>query len=97
MFSGGVHFTMKEPEGWKTLLNYGAVIMFLTMPVIVMVIQLIALAYPNWLSQQLPQEEFKHLIEFQRALAILVFGLSGLRTWEVVHDHKNGKVKHEGS
>ena len=81
---------MKENEGWKTLLNYGAVIMFLTMPVVVMVIQIFALAYPSWLSQQLPQEEFKHLIEFQRALAFLVFGLSGLRTWEVVKE-KNGK------
>jgi len=83
--------TIKEPQGWKTILNYGAVIMFLTMPLLVMCIQLIALAFPKLLSQELPQTEFKHLIEFQRALAVLVFGLSGLRTWEVVHNHRNGK------
>ena len=80
--------TAKGEPLWKTVLIWGCVIMFLTMPVLVMVIQLYALENPKWLSQELPQSEFKHLIEFQRALAILVFGLSGLRTWEFV---SNGK------
>lgn len=83
---------MKE-EKWKTFLNWGVVIMFLGMPLLVMVIQLLALAFPGWLSQALPQTEFKYLYEFQRALAILVFGLSGLRTWEVVKE-RNGNGKH---
>jgi hypothetical protein len=83
---------MKE-ENWKHFLNWGVVIMFLGMPVLIMVIQLLALAFPDVLSKELPQAEFKYLYEFQRALAILVFGLSGLRTWEIVHD-RNGKPKH---
>jgi hypothetical protein len=87
---------MKE-EPWKTFLNWGVVCMFLGMPILVMAIQLFALAFPAMLSQQLPQNEFKYLYEFQRALAVLVFGLSGLRTWEVVHDRKNGKHDHTGS
>lgn len=78
-----------KSEGWKTLLNYGAVIMFLGMPILVMTLQIMALHWPEFLKHELPRSEFKHLIEFQRALAILVFGLSGLRTWEVVKE-KNG-------
>jgi lysylphosphatidylglycerol synthetase-like protein (DUF2156 family) len=94
LFSRGA--AMKD-ESWKTFLNWGAVIMFLFMPILVMVIQLFALSFPGWLHDALPQTEFKYLYEFQRALAVLVFGLSGLRTWEVVHDKKNGKAKHESS
>jgi hypothetical protein len=80
--------TRPKEEPWKTFLNWSVIIMFIAMPVLVMVIQLYALSHPAWLSSQLPQTEFKYLYEFQRALAILVFGLAGLRTWEVV---KNGK------
>lgn len=77
---------MKE-QPWKTFLNWSAVCMFFGMPLLVLLIQLAALQFPNWLSQQLPQAEFKYLYEFQRALAILVFGLAGMNTWEHV---KNG-------
>jgi hypothetical protein len=82
-----------KDEPWKVFLNWGAVIMFFSMPLIVMVLQICALMFPHWLSKDLPQAEFKYLYEFQRALAILVFGLSGLRTWEVVHEKKNGHHK----
>jgi hypothetical protein len=58
-----------------------------------MTLQIIALHWPDFLKHELPRAEFKHLIEFQRALAIVVFGLSGLRTWEVVHERKNGNNK----
>lgn len=80
---------MKREEPWKTFLNWGVVIMFLFMPLLIMFIQLLALAFPGFLKEALPQTEFKYLYEFQRALAILVFGLSGLRTWEVIKE-KNG-------
>jgi hypothetical protein len=85
---------MNEPT-WKTFLNWGAIIMFFGMPLLVLVIQLSALTFPHWLSQELPQTEFKYLYEFQRALAILVFGLAGLRTWEVTHNgkHNNNQQK----
>jgi hypothetical protein len=84
---------MKE-EPWKHFLNWGAVLMFLFMPIVIMVIQLFALAFPTFLKEALPQNEFKYLYEFQRALAILVFGLSGLRTWEVVKE-RNGHGKND--
>lgn len=81
---------MKQEEPWKTFLNWGVCVMFLGLPLLVMFIQLLALAFPGFLKDSLPQAEFKYLYEFQRALAILVFGLSGLRTWEVVHERRNG-------
>lgn len=84
---------MNSEEPWKTFLNWGAVIMFFSMPLLIMVIQITALMFPTWLSKELPQSEFKYLYEFQRALAILVFGLAGLRTWEHVHNGKNGTKK----
>jgi hypothetical protein len=78
---------------WKTVLNWGVIAMFFTMPLIVMCVQIYALSHPKWLSQQLPQSEFKHLIEFQRYLAFLVFGLSGLRTWEHMRNGKHNGAK----
>jgi hypothetical protein len=86
---------MQKEEPWKTFLNWGAVIMFFGMPLLVMAIQLLALAFPDVLAKELPQSEFKYLYEFQRALAILVFGLAGLRTWEHVSNGKkpNGEKK----
>jgi hypothetical protein len=63
--------------------------MFLMTPVVITFLQIYALTHPGWLSKDLPATEFKYLYEFQRALAILVFGLAGLRTYEVVKE-KNG-------
>ena len=40
---------MKE-EPWKHFLNWGAVLMFLFMPILIMVIQLFALAFPTFLK-----------------------------------------------
>lgn len=87
---------MKE-EPWKHFLNWGAVLMFLFMPILVMAIQLLALSFPGFLKEALPQTEFKYLYEFQRALAVLVFGLSGLRTWEVVKEKNGHGNQHKNS
>ena len=87
---------MKE-EPWKHFLNWGAVLMFLFMPILVMVIQLLALSFPGFLKEALPQTEIKYLYEFQRALAVLVFGLSGLRTWEVVKERNGNGNQHKNS
>jgi hypothetical protein len=74
---------MNEPP-WKTFLNWGAVILFFSMPIIVMVVQLFALAYPAFFSETFPQTEFNHLKEYQRILGVLVLGLAGFKSWEVV-------------
>jgi ABC-type transport system involved in cytochrome bd biosynthesis fused ATPase/permease subunit len=85
---------MKEEPLWKTVLNWGAVILFLTLPLIIMTIQLYILLSPKWMPEAAKyREHFKYLGDFLRNLAVLVFGLSGLRTWETVK--QNGKHHEE--
>jgi hypothetical protein len=83
---------MNEPL-WKLALNWGAVITFLTLPLLIMVIQLYVLSHPTWIpNPEKYADHFKHLSEFQRNLTVLVFGLAGLRTWEAI---KSNGVKNE--
>jgi len=86
-----------EEPLWKTVLNWGTVITFLTLPLVIMSIQIYANTHPGWwewaekgLTQSERQERFAYLYDFMRNLTILVFGLAGLRTWEHI---KNGKDK----
>ncbi len=84
---------MKEPY-WKLALNWGAVITFLTLPLLIMVIQLYVLSHPAWIpNPEKYVEHFHHLSEFQRNLTVLVFGLAGLRTWERIKE--NGQKNKE--
>jgi hypothetical protein len=78
---------MNEPL-WKTALNWGVISMFLTLPMVVFAIHLYALTHAGWIYREKMPDEFKYVLEFERNLAILVFGLAGLRTWEQL---KNGK------
>jgi hypothetical protein len=82
--------TPHEPY-WKLALNWGAVITFLTLPLVLMTIQLAILSHPNWITDpQRYEKNFGYLADFQRNLALLVFGLAGLRTWEQL---KNGNPR----
>jgi hypothetical protein len=79
---------LKEPL-WKTVLNWGAVITFLTLPLFVFAMQLYMRAHTGTFDSTKP-EHFKYLFDFQRNITVLVFGLAGLRTWENI---TNGKRK----
>lgn len=85
---------MNEHEPlWRTVLYWGVVILFLTLPLIIMTIQLYILVHPTWMPRAAQyREHFHYLKDFLRTLALLVFGLSGLRTWEQL---SNGKEKHQ--
>jgi hypothetical protein len=84
---------MTHEPYWKLALNWGAVITFLTLPLVLMTIQLAILSHPDWIvDPQRYEKNFSYLADFQRNLAILVFGLAGLRTWEQI---KNGKTNHD--
>jgi hypothetical protein len=72
------------------VLNWGTIVTFLTLPLVVFSVQMYARTHPGWMTYENP-EHFKYLGDFQRNLTILVFGLAGLRTWEAV---KNGDGKH---
>jgi hypothetical protein len=81
--------TTTEPL-WKIVLNWGTVVMFLLLPLMIMMIQLYLLSHPEVIKNpETYRDHFKYLLEFQRNLAILVFGLAGLRTYEQIK--ANGK------
>jgi hypothetical protein len=84
--------SVKQEPTWKTVLNWGVVILFLTLPLIIMTIQLYILVHPTWMPRAANyREHFSYLKNFMNTLAMLVFGLSGLRTWETIKQNGNGK------
>jgi hypothetical protein len=68
------------------LLYWGTVITFFTLPLLVFVIHLTLIGYPEVLrGNALGHEgDFKYVFEFHRTLAALVFGLAGLHTGEII-------------
>lgn len=72
---------MKEPV-WKTVLNWGTVLIFLAFPIVLFITQL-------WVYPTLDQEKvhLDYLREFMRNITILIFGLAGLRTWETIREN----------
>jgi hypothetical protein len=81
---------MKEPR-WKTVLNWGTVITFLSLPMVMLSVQLWHWTHPNFFHLLDPNNpRIEYLKEFQRNITILVFGLAGLRTWESIKANGNG-------
>ena len=81
---------MNEPL-WKTVLNWGAVIVFFILPIGMLIVHVYALTHPGWVSKPLSGKEeydFNYLFSLQRDTTFLVIGLAGLKTWEVI---KNGR------
>lgn len=80
---------------WKTVLNWGAVITFLFLPLLIFSLQLWNWTHPGFFVLADPvrvERNLEYLREFMRNITILVFGLAGLRTWENI---KNGKIKED--
>jgi hypothetical protein len=71
---------------WKITLYWGTVISFFTLPLLVFIIHLTLIGYPQILHGNAPSHvgEFKYVFEFHRTLAALVFGLAGLHTGQVI-------------
>ena len=83
---------------WKTVLNWGTVILFLTLPLFIMGVQIYINTHPDswhWTDPNLTPEQrtqrFQYIYDFMRNLTVLVFGLAGLRTWENIK--QNGAAK----
>jgi hypothetical protein len=76
---------MNEPR-WRTVLYWGTVISFFTLPLLVFCIHLTLIGYPQVLGGNVLGHggEFKYLFEFHRTLAALVFGLAGLHTGQLI-------------
>jgi hypothetical protein len=52
-----------DPSGRQFVVALWPQSIMTRLPLLVLIIQLAALQFPNWLSQQLPQTEFKYLYE----------------------------------
>jgi len=93
---------MNNEPLWKTVLNWGTVVVFFTLPLFMMCVQIYANTHPGWwqwheknLTPAERLDRFRYLSDYMRNLTILVFGLAGLRTWE--HMKQNGNGKQDGT
>jgi hypothetical protein len=70
----------KEPR-WRTTLCWGSVILYLTIPPIILMIRLLSDHFPDfhW-AESLSQAKF--MIPYFTSLTALVFGLAGLNTFD---------------
>jgi hypothetical protein len=79
--------TALPPEPmWRKVLCWGSVILYLTLPLLILVVRLLSDHFPeyHW-AESLSQAKF--MIPYFTSLTALVFGLAGLSSW----DRKNGK------
>ena len=82
---------MKEPR-WRTVLCWGAVFTFFTVPLVGITLLLLADRMPeirNHIS------EYKFIGPFFQSVTALVFGLAGLRSLDKYVETKNGKTPKE--
>jgi hypothetical protein len=78
-------YQAREPL-WRTVLCWGAVSLFLILPILILIIRLMSDSFPNmhW-GETISQAKF--VIPYFQSLTALVFGLAGLNVW----DRKNGR------
>ena len=83
---------MNEPR-WRTALCWGAVITFLTMPLVMFVLITVSIEVP-WLHTNEHLKDFGGLRIYFQTLTALVFSLAGLHSWDKTIDRKfNGGPK----
>jgi hypothetical protein len=71
---------MKEPL-WREVLCWGAVITFLTMPLLVFILHIISDEIPSFnFSQHI--SEYKFFVPFFQSITALVFALAGLNSFD---------------
>jgi ABC-type Fe3+ transport system permease subunit len=78
---------MKEPR-WRTVLCWGAVLTFFSVPMVGLGILVMADYWPNIRNHL---AEYKFIGPFFQSVTALVFGLAGLNTTEKYFTEKNGK------
>lgn len=72
---------MSEPR-WRTFLCWGSVILFLTLPLTILILRLIADSHPESSHWKDSLEEAKYIVPYFQSLTALVFGLAGLNVWD---------------
>ena len=71
---------MNEPR-WRTVLCWGAVITFLSVPLLVFILHLIS-DEVSWFHFSQHLSEYKFMVPFFQSITALVFGLAGLNSWD---------------
>jgi hypothetical protein len=71
---------MNHEPRWRTVLNWSAVIMFFSMPLVLFVMHLISIER-GWQVEE-RWAEFKGLGFVYQTITALVFGLAGLNSWD---------------
>ena len=80
---------MNEPR-WKTVLCWGAIVAYLTVPLITYALIVIAVEVPEFhLNEHL--KDFAGLGQWFQTLTALIFGLAGLHSFDRFVEQKNGK------
>jgi fumarate reductase subunit D len=82
---------MNEPR-WKTLLCWGTVLTFLTLPLLIFAMALASREF-GWTDFEAHIKEYKFLGSFYQSITGLVFGLAGLRSFDRYVEVKNGDKK----
>jgi hypothetical protein len=75
---------VKDPS-WRTSLCWGSVAIFLTLPMVILALALTNKEFEDHIR------EYKFLSNFYQSITALVFGLSGLRSFDKFVEVKNGK------
>jgi hypothetical protein len=79
-----------EPR-WRTALCWGAVLTFLTLPLIIFTMAIASREF-GWTNFEQHIKEYKFLGSFYQSITALAFGLSGLRSLDrYVEVKQNGK------
>lgn len=81
-----------EPR-WRSFLCWGAVITFLTLPLVVLSLALMS----RWLGLGIEEhlKGYKFLGAFYQSVTALTFGLSGLRSLDKYVEQRNNKPPHD--
>jgi hypothetical protein len=83
-----------EPR-WRVALNWGVVITFFSLPLILFTLHIFYLEFPNSIPLAGHGKEFSYLGEFSRNVTILTFGLAGLNSFD--RHKQNGKNGTKGA
>lgn len=81
---------MAEPR-WRTLLCYGTVLTFLTLPLVILGLALASREFETHIK------EYKFLAPFYQSVTALAFGLSGLRSLDRFVETRGTNGNHKNS
>lgn len=82
-----------EPQ-WRLVLCWGAVLTFLTAPLVIFILLLIS-QEGGWLHFNQHIGEYKWMAAFYQSVTGLVFGLAGLHSFDRFAETRNGGAKRE--